>query len=551
MRGDILVVDDEAGPRESLRMILKPDHDVRIACNGQEALDEIEKRKPDLIFLDLKMPGMDGTEVLRLAKERHPDVAVAIMTAYAGVESARLAVRLGAVDYLMKPYSVADVERVVTEVLSARRQEHDARVLADQVASMANSLSARAGAWDKAAASSVAEAADSLKSLHETVGDDLASVQELCELGEVTAEVSHDINNFLTVILASSEFVLTQLESGRECPPETLNRRVSAIMRAAGDCTAMVQRIKSYVRAEVDEEHGLVQLNNVVSSAVDMAREKAAARGTRVGFVTHLNDVPPVPGDETALKNVLVNLVENSLDAMPEGGTVELRTLVSDEKVRIQVCDTGAGMSADVLAKATKAFYSTKQSRGTGLGLSVVNKIVRGHQGQLSITSAVGVGTTVTIELPVALTVTEFEEEGCQPDEDSRKPTVIVADDQDAMRDIISNVLQAEGYDTLCAADGTEAWRLFQDVHPTMPPGALVVVADHEMPGILGLDLAELVKEADADTPVMIVTGYSVPATQAVDALMHKPFGTQDLVDNVGRLMRHGCEPERMMAATG
>ncbi len=198
MRGNILIVDDEEGPRESLRMILKEDHNVRTAADGDAALREVEREEPDLVFLDIRMPGMSGTEVMKAVKTAHPDIQVAIVTAYAGVESARLAVRYGAIDYLTKPYSVGDVERIVEKALNVRRQRHETAILSAQLAKVTEALTAQAPA-----AGGVSSALDSLRSLQTSVTEDLAPLREHGEWGEVAAEVTHDIDNLLAIIMVS------------------------------------------------------------------------------------------------------------------------------------------------------------------------------------------------------------------------------------------------------------------------------------------------------------------------------------------------------------
>ncbi len=132
-QADILVIDDEAGPRESLRMILKDRHRVRTAENGPQGLEMIRQQKPDLVFLDIRMPGMDGVEVMQRIKAFDPDIEVAIITAYAAVETAQAAVRQGALDYLSKPFAVSDVLDIVERALERCRRRADQRAMIEQV----------------------------------------------------------------------------------------------------------------------------------------------------------------------------------------------------------------------------------------------------------------------------------------------------------------------------------------------------------------------------------------------------------------------------------
>ncbi len=543
MRGDILVVDDEAGPRESLRIILKPDHDVRVVDGGREALREIERKQPDLVLLDLRMPDMDGTEVLTLVKSRYPDVAVAIITAYAAVESARLAVRYGALDYLTKPYSARDVERIVEKALSVRRRQHDAELMAGQLAKMAALLVGRAADLDPADRAGLAGALDSLQSVQTSLSEDLESVRGLSELGEMAASITHDINNLLTVILTSSQILLALLDPSPPPGHDMLDvtSQAARIARAAEDCSKIIRRVKDFVRLNVSFQPSIVDVNQIVASVVDLKRGTAVPPRGNVEFVLRRANVPLIPGDEVALRTVLLNLVENSLEALTEGGIIELGTAYRNGCVEVRVRDTGCGMAPEVLANATRAFYTTGKEGGTGLGLSTADRVVRRHRGVLGIESEPGKGTTVTMRLPTHPHM-DLVDDSTPAAPLTRAGhatgTLIVADDNDAIRDLIISVLEAEGYTVLGASDGLQAWALFEQNSRRADPAPIMLVADHEMPGLLGRDLALRVKQADARIPVLIVSGYIPQGDKGPeDEMIPKPFDIRDLVRRVNGLM--------------
>ncbi|MCD6351362.1 MAG: response regulator [Armatimonadetes bacterium] len=535
MRGKILIVDDEAGPRESLRMILKQYHDVRTASNGQEALEGIGREKPDLVFLDLRMPGMSGTEVLKRIKSEWPDVEVAIITAYAAVESARVAVQCGAIDYLTKPYSVADVERIVDKALRSRRRQHEAEMLSGQLAKLTEALARRASSMDSDDGAGVGAALDRLRRFQSSLDEDMASLRELSELGEVAAEVTHDINNLLTIILTSAQFLIRQIDSERETDLSSIASRLSGIVQAAEDCSMMVRRVRDFTRTKAEPAVGPVNINDVVSAAADLEREEVAAKGRAVEFRVHLEPVPIIEGDEVALRNIIVNLIENSLDALKEeGGWIELRTSAGEGKVVIQVRDNGQGMPPEVAAKATRAFFSTKASRGTGLGLSIAEKTVKQHHGQLRVDSEVGVGTTVTIELPVHAPLTAAPA-GAQGD--GQAGTVLLIEDEKTMRELMAAILEAEGYRVHLAEDGLAGMARFQELSSNAH-GPLVVVTDHEMPGMTGRELAGQIKQISPKTPVLIVSGYISSGGGPEDELISKPFDIDEFTGCVQRLMK-------------
>jgi len=247
------------------------------------------------------------------------------------------------------------------------------------------------------------------------------------------------------------------------------------------------------------------------------------------------------------MRNVLVNLIENSLDAMEGRGSIELCSEAIDGQVNIRVRDDGPGMPTEVLEKATQAFFSTKQSHGTGLGLSIADKVVKRHGGSLSIDSALGEGTTITISLPVDgvanSTVPEVTHTVRKPAEPAKvKGTVLVVDDQEPMREIMGKMLENEGYSIVYASNGDEGWEAFQDLYRGRDDEPLMLVTDHEMPGLLGRDLAKKVKELDKDTPVVVVTGYAVTGKGPEDQLVSKPFNIRDFIDPVRDLMQQAAK---------
>ncbi len=537
MRGNILIVDDELGPRESLRMILKAEHDVRTASSGEEALAEVERQKPDLVFLDLRMPGMSGTKVLEAIKAKHPDVEVAIITAYAAVESARIAVQCGALDYLIKPYSVSDVERIVDRALRSRRQQHDAEMLMGQLGKLTEAIAWRARALaDAPEASSLTNALDRLQLFQTAITEDLDSLRELSELGEVAAEVTHDINNLLTIILTSAQFLISHIDSHPSTDLQTVVARLGSIVQAAEDCSAMVKRVRDFTRTQgALLETTELDINELVSGTVALKREETTAKGLDVELRTVLRPVPLVRGDEVSLRNVLMNLLENALDAVAGHGVIEVRTEVRENVVRIEVADNGCGMSPEVASKATRAFFSTKQVRGTGLGLSIADKVVRQHNGRMTLDSEEGRGTTVTIELP---TVGEVK-----PLAEARRDsgTVLLIEDEPAMRSLMAAILEAEGYRVLQASDGLEGWTAFEEFQREAEGRPLVVVTDHELPGMTGRELASRIKTLDASRPVMIVSGYIHGGEGPEDMLMSKPFDLDEFTSRVRSLIERAA----------
>lgn len=535
MRGDILVVDDEAGPRESLRMILKRDHDVRTASSGKEALEEVERRPPDLVLLDLRLGDMNGTDVLTEVKTRFPQVQVAIITAYAAVDSARLAVRYDAIDYLTKPYLAADVERIVDSALAVRRKDHDAALLAAQLARMSEALTGRLRSLDPNSCAHLADAVNGIQAVNTSLGEDVDVVRRLTELGEVAASVTHDINNLLTIILTSAEGLLMQLDAPRPADGTAITPQVARIARAAEDCSAMIRQVKQFTRLNVKCQPAPVDINQVVVSVVDLLRGDPRIAAERVTLDVSLGDVTIIQGDEVGLRTVLMNLLENSLDALHKGGTIRISTDLRDGRVCIEVADDGCGMTPDVLARATEAFFTADKPAGTGLGLCIVERMVKRHDGELSIYSESGRGTTVTVCLPAG---SQQQAAPAELEAPRAMPRVIVADDNDGMRELMARLMEAEGYDVVRASDGLQAWELCRQTWNRAEALPMMLVTDQEMPGMLGRELVGRVKALDRQIPVILVSGYLAPDDPGPeDVLICKPFDFELLIKHARELM--------------
>ena len=536
MRGDILVVDDEAGPRESLRMILKRDHDVRIAASGKEGLEEIERRLPDLVLLDLRLGDMNGTDVLTEVKTRHPEVEVAIITAYAAVESARLAVRYGAIDYLTKPYLAADVERIVERALAARRKDHDAALLAAQLARLSEALTGRLRSLDPGARAGLSDAVNGIEAVNTSLGEDIEAVRRLTELGEMAASVTHDINNLLTIILTSAEGLLMQLDNPRPAEGTALAPQVMRIARAAEDCSAMIRQVKQFTRLNVKCELSPLDLNSVVASVLDLLRGDPRIAGGQVRLDVSLGDVTIIPGDEVGLRTLLMNLLANALDALRDGGTIRITTGLRDGRVCLEVADNGCGMGPDVLARATEAFFTADKTAGTGLGLSIVERVVARHEGDLYMESEPGSGTTVTVCLPARIEQTRAQEPAAEAP--CRPPRVIIADDNEAMLEVMARFMEAEGYEVLRATDGLQAWELCRQSWNRADAPPMMLITDQEMPGMLGRDVVTRVKALGDHIPVIVVSGYLAPEDPGPeDILICKPFDFDVLLERARELM--------------
>jgi CheY-like chemotaxis protein len=272
-----------------------------------------------------------------------------------------------------------------------------------------------------------------------------------------------------------------------------------------------------------------VHLNELVTSTVTFTRAKwfyePMKRGIEIKVETQLDpDLPPVMGNPTELRQVLVNLIFNAVEAMPKGGTLTIRTWREGNNACIAVQDTGIGMSNEVKKRIFDPFFTTKGEQGTGLGLSICYGIVTRHGGTIEVDSAVGKGTTFTIRLPIAKEMAEpLEELAHLP-----PLRVLVIDDDETVAAALAEVLRQAGHKVDVATSGTSGLQLFK------PNAYEVVIVDWLMPGMDGLTVAQAIREMAPLQPIVLTTAWqnqldAEAVSSIVDAVIPKPWTPRSL----------------------
>jgi two-component system, cell cycle sensor histidine kinase and response regulator CckA len=372
----------------------------------------------------------------------------------------------------------------------------------------------------------------------------LQQAQRLESLGQLAGGVAHDFNNLLAVILNYASFVSEEL--GDATASDWSQRNVSArsdiaqIQQAARRAATLTHQLLAFARQEVTRPQ-VLSLNDVVGGVEDMLRRTI---GENVQLVTSLADgLWPVLADPGRLEQVLVNLAVNARDAMPGGGTVTIDTANvtvdansvaggsparQGRNVRLRVSDTGTGMPPEVAEHAFEPFFTTKsKGAGTGLGLATVFGILSQADGHIQIYSEHEKGTTISITLPVT---------------DQRTPTgetVLVVEDEEALREVTKRIFTRNGYQVLTAADGPEALDIARhhdgEIH--------LLVTDVVMPHMLGKEVADRIKAIKPEVEVLYMSGYARPVLASQGrldpgvALVEKPFSETDLLRTAGQLL--------------
>ncbi len=539
-RPKVLVIDDEAGPRESLRMILRDSYEVILAAGPIEGLKLAEEQRPDVVFLDIKMPEMEGTEVLRRIKEIDPDIEVTLFTAFAAIDTAQQAVRHGAIDYLTKPFSVEEVVSVAARALQKRRQRQKEQALLQQIQPAAQAISGQLDALDEpSSASDQREILQNLAEAHNSIETQLSKVARLDAIGEIAAEVAHDVSNFLTAILLRIEMLLMNLKQSQRVDADTVKDALQDIVEAARNGVQAVQRISGISKSDPYEPSEHVDVNDVIRDVVSLSvGQFNDGQGNKITVET--GQVPPIYGSPTALRTAIMNIVINARQALTEGGQVCLTTLVEKGEVVIQVRDTGVGVPPELISRITEPFFTTKGERGSGLGLSVARKVIARHGGTLSFDSEPGKGTTVNIRLPIASEHAAMEDraapEAAPAPEDV--PDVLVVDDDKRMLNTLKASLVGAGLVAEGAEDAETGLRKFEDYLRNSQRAPGVVVADLRMPGLLGTDMAQRIKQLAPDTRFILISAYvndepELASCPHLDAVIGKPFKISDLLEHM------------------
>jgi len=321
---------------------------------------------------------------------------------------------------------------------------------------------------------------------------------------------------------------------------------LETIRTSAKRGSEMVNQILSFTRGATGEMLP-VRIHNVIREVVKLISDTIPRTISIESTVDE--DLPPILGDSTQLHQVLLNLCVNARDAMPEGGQLSIRAErvmlerkvtpmqpapVSGSFIELTVTDTGSGIPPELQAKVFEPFFTTKEpGKGTGIGLSTVNGIVKSHNGVLELDSEPGEGTTFRIYLPVAKMAHEPRSRRSVPAlQHGKGECILVVDDEVAIIQITQNALQAYNYRVISAKDGVEAVRVFLENRDKVS----LIMTDMMMPGLAGDDLIKAFREVEPDVKIIAISGHAGQQTIAdthqgnVKAFLHKPFSITKLL---------------------
>jgi len=351
----------------------------------------------------------------------------------------------------------------------------------------------------------------------------MARARRVRTIGELASGIVHDFNNSLTTILGWTELALGPLERADRFFNDLMTIRTATL-----DAAALVRRLRALSQpAGSAAEREVIDPREIVRAmprmAIPLWSRRAQCEGLPFDIVTELGSAPRVHVAPAEIRELLLNLIFNAVDAMPNGGRIALATREVDGEAEMTVADQGVGMSPETLSQLFEPFFTTKGDRGTGLGLSVCRTIAESHGGRLTVASTPGVGTTFTLRLPPASmdVVASAFPAAHEISTGGGRRRVLLVDDQEEVRTSVGEMLRALGHDVVVAEDGTMALAMALRLRLD------VVITDLGMPGINGLEVAKRLQVIAPTVAVVLLTGWGLDTTEArpdnVTSVLNKP----------------------------
>jgi signal transduction histidine kinase/ActR/RegA family two-component response regulator len=369
--------------------------------------------------------------------------------------------------------------------------------------------------------------------------DQIVQAEKLRAMGEMASGVAHDFNNVLAVVLGNIQLLLYQMD---RLSPEEIREGLKVIERSSKDGAETVRRIQEFTGLRRDKEFISLSLNEIITEVANITQPRwkgqTQKKGIQVELLTQLGDIPLIMGNPSELREVLTNIIFNAVDAMPEGGKLTIATQPQTEDwVEVRMADTGMGMTEEVKKRVFDPFFTTKGVKNSGLGLSVSYGIIKRHGGEILIESEPGKGTSFILHLP-----TGYGEEGTVVKEvasikESRQARILVIDDDDSVRDILSRMLKTKGHQVAVASNGEEGIERFKS-EPFD-----IVFTDLGMPRLSGWEVGKAIKGINPKVPIAMITGWGVEldrgkmSDSGIDLIISKPFNFDQVTHLVSEAM--------------
>ena len=375
----------------------------------------------------------------------------------------------------------------------------------------------------------------------------LLQSEKLKSLGELSGGVAHDFNNVLAAILGRVQLLKIQFKppSGKQEKRKSmldLMKSLEIIERASLDGAETVRRIQEFSRKRTDDKNFTQSdINQLLDNALEFTsvrwKNEAESKGIKINIQKEYSSLPSTLGSAAELREVFTNLINNALDAMPQGGSIKIKTYKENSHIFVKIEDTGAGIPEDIRSRIFDPFFTTKGVQSTGLGMSISYGIIHRHKGTIAVNSCEGKGTTFTIKLPILEKLLEKKGTVVTIPRRQRKARILVLDDEEDVGQLLSDILASEGHEVEVASNGSQGIEMFKKKSFDM------VFTDLGMPSMSGWEVAEKIKTINRRVPVALVTGWNIELKDQemrdknIDLVIHKPFEVEQVLRSVHEVM--------------
>ncbi|MHC4321012.1 MAG: response regulator [Planctomycetota bacterium] len=492
-KASILVVDDNKGLCDGVKEFLEHEgYTVGCANSGKDAIALLHNNRYDIALVDIKLPDIQGTDLVKKLADILPSIDFIHMTAYATLDTAIEAVRQEqVVSYETKPLDMDHLLAVLRQIMRRKKME-----------------------------------------------DALLQSEKLKSIGTITAGISHEFNNILAIISGNVQLMMRSYKDH-----EKLVNALRTILKATNDGAEISSKMFDFARTEVGTtEYVTNNVSDLIKQSIDftMPRWKNMAQTNGINYHIEMEDsseMSEVHCNSTEIRRVFISIIYNALEAMPDGGRISFSTWNKDGAVFVSVSDSGKGMTADVKKKVFDPFFTTRRPEGTGLGMSIVYSILSRHNGKIEVKSEIGKGSTFTLQLPIvtrAHSIREISE--TEQKLKSNDLHILVVDDDESICDILEKFLTGEGHMVRTVDNGAEAIILAQNCSYDL------VLCDMVMPEVFGCDVIKALNELERIPKIGIITGWGEKLKAIedeilkVDFILKKPFDFSEVTKHINNV---------------
>jgi two-component system cell cycle sensor histidine kinase/response regulator CckA len=485
-KASILVVDDNKGLCDGVKEYLGHEgYAVGCANCGKDAIALTHNNRYDIALIDIGLPDIQGTDLVKKLADISPSTDFIHITAHATLDSAIKAVRQEqVVSYETKPLDMDHLLALLKQIMKRKKME-----------------------------------------------DALLQSEKLKSIGTITAGISHEFNNILAIISGNVQLMMSFYKDH-----EKLVNALSIILKATNDGAEISNKMYDFSKTEVNtKEYSINDVGALIKQSIEltMPRWKNMAQANGINYhidIEAISEKSEVRCNSTEIREAFVNIINNALDAMPDGGRILFSTWNKDGVVFISVSDTGKGMIEDVMDKVFDPFFTTRRPEGTGLGMSIVYSIFSRHKGKIEVKSEIGKGSTFTLQLPIVTRVdTKIEIPQAEQVSKTNGLHILVVDDEESICDVLDKFLSKEGHMVRTVDNGAEAIILAGVSNYDL------VLCDLVMPEVFGYDVIRALNKLERRPKIGVITGWGEKLKPMddenikVDFILKKPFDFSEM----------------------